>query len=159
MKRSLVYVLVFSLGVIVLFPVGIGLFPGFMLRDFNFGIFEYEEVDFDYNIDFDYCETGCEEPSSIEIEIINNKIYFVQIYRTYCNADDDIFWLECTRNSTTVSVQQIFEPNGLVARCICPILITGVLGNLGNYSFTLAFISVNRYVDQTHIIQTFTIDL
>ena len=53
----------------------------------------------------------------------------------------------------------LLGPNGPVARCNCPILITGVLGNQENDTFTLTFIFENRYMNQTRIIQTFNIDL
>ncbi|MHA1156924.1 MAG: hypothetical protein ACTSQK_12525 [Candidatus Heimdallarchaeota archaeon] len=113
----------------------------------------------EYEIDFDYCKFNCEKPPYIDINIFVDEIYFVQLYYIYCNADACTFWLEGLGNSSTISILQIFEPNGSVARCECPILIKGVLSNFNYKSFTLQFISVNNYVYQNHTLESFAINM
>ncbi|MHA1555715.1 MAG: hypothetical protein ACTSPM_02155 [Candidatus Heimdallarchaeota archaeon] len=113
----------------------------------------------EYEINFDYCKFNCHKLPYIDINIIRGEIHFVQLYDIYCNANASTFWLEGIGNSSIISILQIFEPNGSVARCICPILIKGVLSNFNYKSFTLQFISVNNYVYQNHTLKSFTINM
>lgn len=152
-----IFVTAFSIGVVVLFSIiGFALIP---IHQSILIYFDGIDATMEYKINFKYCKFGCEESPYIDIQIKGDKIYFEQVYYIYCNANASTFWLNGLGNTSIISILQIFEPNGLVARCICPIFISGVLGNFNNESFTLEFISVNNYVHQNHTIESFIINM
>ncbi|HUU78850.1 MAG TPA: hypothetical protein VMX55_10920 [candidate division Zixibacteria bacterium] len=113
----------------------------------------------EYEINFDYSCNDLDNEEYITIVINGSSIYFEQIFHIYANADADIFWLECSAPLGFVKIKEIFKPNGTVARGLKPILIKGVLKDLNYNSFTLQFISVNKYVNQIHTIDSFVINL
>ncbi len=158
MKRSVIFVMVFSVVLIVIFSmIGNGIISVYQPM-----VVPIDEIDatLEYEIDFDYTTTlGIDWPPYININIVGDKIYFKQLFYIYSNTDASTFWLDGLENSSIVSILQIFEPNGDVARCIKPILIKGILYNLNCKSFTLQFISVNNYVHQNHTLESFTINM
>ncbi|MFW9922208.1 MAG: hypothetical protein ACFFDW_02855 [Candidatus Thorarchaeota archaeon] len=157
MKRSIIIVIVFSVGLLVTTSlIGMNFLQYNNADTLSFGDVE---ISMRYTVNFEYCKLHPGAQNHISINIIDGKIYFEQVLNIYCNAADDIFWLELTGNNSIIKILDVFEPNGVVARCICPIKISGVLGDFTDQSFTLEFILVNNYVYQNHTLDSFSIKI
>ncbi|NHJ47347.1 MAG: hypothetical protein FK733_06110 [Asgard group archaeon] len=157
MKRSVIFVSVFSIGIIVIFSlVGVGLVSFNQRLKISCNDIK---ATLEYKIDFEYCKSDCEEPEYIDIQVIGKKVNIKQVLDIYCNAYANNFWLEGFANSSIIVIRLIFDPDGLVTQCDCPIKITGVLKNISIESFTLKFVLVNNYVYQNETLGIFPISL
>ncbi|MFW9922207.1 MAG: hypothetical protein ACFFDW_02850 [Candidatus Thorarchaeota archaeon] len=156
MKRSIIVVLVFSIGFLVILS-----FVGVILLQNNQQttvFFRGSMITLEYDINFNYCKSNPEARSHISIEVIGDKIYFEQICIIYCSAYDENFWLELESNLIGIKILEIFDDD-CVTSCCCPIKITGCLGDFYHQSLTLEFVDINNYINEIQTIKSFQIKI
>lgn len=108
--------------------------------------------------DFQYEMKTCEgrdefKNNSINIEVLNNSIKFNQILNIYCNADKDNLKLEYKGEGNDLEINEIFDST-LIAKCVCPIEITGEIFNLEKGNYKITFVFDNKYTNQKEVLDT-----
>jgi len=119
--------------------------------------FETYSKDFQYEIKS--CESGeLFKKNLVDIVVLGNAIKFNQILNTYCNVNKDNLKLKYNRQGNNLEINEIFKSR-IVARCICPLEITGTISNLKKGIYKIEFVFDNRYVNQKRVIDVLEFEI
>ena len=157
MKRTSILVSVFSIVCIVI----ISLMSTLTIKIEQPIIVHIDDIDatLEYEIDFDYRKLHPNQKPYININIVGKRIYFKQVYKVPLYTNSSTFRLGGSGNNSVIDILEIYEPIWGSCRTFMPILITGVLHDITQVTFTLQFVSIKDYVNETNIIESFSICL